>query len=173
MDCLRSFNFSIANQSNYGAAQGFLYWQIGTQHFWTLDTSSITGSSTYVIQGFKNINIFKIELTGDFNSSPQFSPFQCIVQNWSLVFNVIGQNSTSVGSVFLGTNSFGMFDQPTNAAFKLSKFQPSITFETPIQSAKEIILQSFFVDGIANHTTTSAQIGYIINFTVFYKYEGE
>jgi hypothetical protein len=66
-----------------------------------------------------------------------------------------------------------MVDQPTNPFFRLSKFQPSITFETPIQSAKEITIKSLFADGIANHTTTSAEIGYVINVTVFYKYEGE
>ena len=172
MDCLRSFNFSIANQSNYGAAQGFLYWQIGTQHFWTLDSSSAVGSK-YVIEGFKNINIFKIEITGDINSSPQFSPFQCIVQNWSLGFEVIGQNSSSVGTVLAAPNPFSMIDQPTNPFIRLSKFQPSVTFETPIQSAKEIIIKNLFADGIANQTPASAEIGYIINFTVFYNYEGE
>ncbi len=172
MDCLSSFNFTISNQSNYGAAQGFLYWQIGTQHFWTLDSSSASGSK-YEIQGFKNINIFKIELSGDINSSPQFSPYQCIVQNWSLGFEIIGQNSSGVGSVLASPNPFGMIDQPNNPFIRLSKFQNSVTFETPISSAKEIVIKNLFVDGIANHTTISAQIGYVINFTVFYKYEGE
>jgi len=172
MDCLRSFNFSIANQSNYGAAQGFLYWQIGTQHFWTLDIASASGSK-YEIQGFKNINIFKIELTGDVNSSPQFSPYQCIVQNWSLGLEIVGQNSTSVGTVLSSPNIFSMIEQATNPFMRLSKFQNSVTFESPIQSAKEIIIKNLFVDGIANQTSTSAEIGYVINFTVFYKYEGE
>ena len=172
MDCLRSFNFSIAGQSNFGAAQGFLYWQIGTQHFWTWDYSS-SSSSTYLIQGFKNINIFKIELNGDINSSPQFSPYQCIVQNWSLGLEIVGQNSTAVGQVLSSPNIFQMVEQPTNPFFRLSKFQPTVTFETPIQSAKEIIIKNLFADGIANNTSTSAEIGYIINVTVFYKYEGE
>ena len=172
MDCLSSFNFSIANQSNYGAAQGFLYWQIGTQHFWTLDIFN-PGGSTYQIQGFKNINIFKIEISGSVNSSPQFAPFQCIVQNWSLGFTINGQNSTSVGTVLTSPNAFSMIEQTTNPFIRLSQFQNSVTFEKPIQSAKEIIVQSLFVDGIANQTTTSAEIGYVINFTVFYKYEGE
>ena len=66
-----------------------------------------------------------------------------------------------------------MVEQPTNPFFRLSKFQPTVTFETPIQSAKEIIIKNLFADGIANNTSTSAEIGYIINVTVFYKYEGE
>jgi hypothetical protein len=171
MDCLRSFNFSIANQSNYGLAQGFLYWQIGTQHFWTLDISSAVGSK-YNIQGFKNINVFGIQLTGDINSTPQTAPFQCIVQNWSLGLEIVGQNSSGVGNIS-ALNPFAMINQPTNPFFRLSKFQPCITFESPIQSAKEINIKNLFVDGIANQTVLSAQIGYVINVTVFYKFEGE
>lgn len=171
MDCLRSFNFIIAGQSNF-PAPSFLYWPVGSQHYWTWDYSSASGS-TYLIQGFKNINIFKIELSGDINSSPQFAPYQCIIQNWSLGFEVVGQNSTSVGEILSSPNFFQISEQPTNPFFRLSKFQPSITFETPIQSAKEIIIKNLFADGIANNTTTSAEIGYLINVTVFYKYEGE
>jgi hypothetical protein len=171
MDCLRSFNFILNAQSNF-PSPSFLYWQIGTQHFWTWDYSSASGSK-YLIEGFKNINIYKIELTGDINSSPQFAPYQCIVQNWSLGLQIVGQNSTAVGNVLSSPNFFLMAEQQTNPFFRLSKYQPSITFETPIQSAKEIVIKNLFADGIANHTTTSAEIGYIINITVFYKYEGE
>lgn len=174
MDCLRSFNFIIANQSNYGAAQGFLYWQIGTQHFWTLDTSAISPSaSTYNITGFKNINIFKIEISGDVNSSPQFAPFQCIVQNWNIGLQIVGQNSQSTGNVLASPNTFGLVEQPINPGFRLSKFQNSISFPSPVQSARQIIINGLFVDGIANQTALSAQIGYVINVSVFYKYEGE
>jgi hypothetical protein len=66
-----------------------------------------------------------------------------------------------------------MITQGTNPFFRLSKFLPSISFESPIESAKEIILTNFYCDGIANKTTTSAQVGFVINVTVFYKYEGE
>ena len=172
MECMRSFNFSITNQSNYGLAQGFLYWQIGTQHFWTLDIPG-SQSSKYIIQGFKNINIFKIEMVGDVRSSPQFAPFNCIVQNWNIGVQVIGQNSQSTGIVQTAPNDYSMFEQPLNPAFMLSKFQNSISFPSPIQSAREINIGSLYADGIANNTATSAQISYGITFTIYYKYEGE
>ena len=172
MECMRSFNFSITNQSNYGLAQGFLYWQIGTQHFWTLDIPG-SQSSKYIIQGFKNINIFKIEMVGDVRSSPQFAPFNCIVQNWNIGVQVIGQNSQSTGIVQTAPNNYSMFEQPLDPAFMLSKFQNSISFPSPIQSAREINIGSLYADGIANNTATSAQISYGITFTIYYKYEGE
>jgi len=55
----------------------------------------------------------------------------------------------------------------------LSKFQPSVCFESPIQSAQQIIIKNFYCDGIANQSIISAQIGFLLNFTVYYKYEGE
>jgi len=168
---MRSFNFSIANQSNY-VAPDFVYWQVGTQHFWTLDIASAAGSK-YNVQGFKNINVFKIELTGDISSTPRLAGFQCLVQNWNLGLEIVGQNSQSVGNVLAAPNPFGMIEQPINPFIRLSKFQNSVSFESPIQSVRELNVKNLYADGIANNSILSAQIGYIINFTVFYKFEGE
>ena len=171
MDCLRSFNFSLANQSNYDASLGFKYWQINSNHFWLID--QFLPNVKYLVQGFKNINVFKIQVCGDVNSSPAFVPYEALVQNWKWDLQVVGQNSTNVGILAPAQNPGYMVIQETNPSFRLSKFQPSIEFETPIQSAKEIIFTNFYCDGIANKTTTSAQVGFVINVTVFYKYEGE
>ena len=171
MDCLRSFNFALANQSNYDASLGFKYWQINSQHYWLIDQS--LPNVKYLVQGFKNINVFKIEVSGDVNSSPAFVPYEALVQNWKWDLQIVGQNSTNVGILAPAQNPGYMVIQETNPSFRLSKFQPSIEFETPIQSAKEIIFTNFYCDGIANKTTTSAQVGFVINVTVFYKYEGE
>jgi hypothetical protein len=171
MDCLRSFNFTIRNQSNWPVALGFYTWTIGGQRFWNLDRSNPNGS-TYVIQGFKNINIFKIEVTGDLNSSPQFPPYVCLVQNWFTDLEIDGQNSTSVGSILVSPDIFGMTIQP-KPFIRLSKYQNSITFETPIESAKSIKLTNIYADGIANEDIGSAEVGIVLNFSVFYKYEGE
>ena len=171
MDCLRSFNFALANQSNYDASLGFKYWQINSNHFWLIDQS--LPNVKYLVQGFKNIKVFKIEVSGDVNSSPAFVPYEALVQNWKWDLQVVGQNSTNVGILAPAQNPGYIVIQETNPSFRLSKFQPSIEFETPIQSAKEIIFTNFYCDGIANKTTTSAQVGFVINVTVFYKYEGE
>ena len=171
MDCLRSFNFALANQSNYDASLGFKYWQINSNHYWLID--QFLPNVKYLVQGFKNINVFKIEVSGDVNSSPAFVPYECLVQNWKWDLQIVGQNSTNVGILAPAQSPGYMTIQETNPSFRLSKFQPTIEFETPIQSAKEIIFTNFYCDGIANKTTTSAQVGFVINVTVFYKYEGE
>jgi len=117
--------------------------------------------------------VFGIELSVTINSSPAFTPYECLVQNWKWDLQIVGQNSTNVGILAPAQSPGYMVIQETNPFARLSKFQPSITFETPIQSAKEIIFTNFYCDGIANESIASAQVGFLINVTVFYKYEGE
>jgi hypothetical protein len=170
MDCLRSFNFSTAIQSVFTSADGLYTWNNGSQHFFSLDYYFASGS-TYIIEGFKNINIFKIEVNGDWNNLPQIS-YNSLVQNWKIDVFIKGQNSTKVGRVLSSPNNYGMVI--SNEPFlRLSKFQPSAIFETPIESAKEIILENFYCDGIAPETLTDVRLSYRFNFTVYYKYEGE
>jgi len=169
MDCLQSFNFTIANQSNY--TTGFNYWQIGTQHFWLFEKASASGDS-FNMRGYKNINVFGIEINGDVYSSALPVGVSVIPQNWNFAFEIVGQNSTSVGNVVVSSN-FGMIEQPNNPYFILSKYQKSIYFNSPIQSAKEVNVKNFYCDGIANESILSAQIGYVVNVTIYYKYEGE
>ncbi len=170
MDCLRSFNFTLATQANWTVANGFKHWQIGTQHFWLLAQSSATGA-IYTIQGFKNINVFKIEINGDWYSAALPVGVSALTNNWSFGFLVNGQNSAGVGNV--STPLFGMVETANNPYVVLSKFQNSVSFESPIQSAKEIKLFNVYAEGIADESIISAQLGYTMLVTVYYKYEGE
>jgi len=171
MDCVRSFNFTLRNQSNYDATNGFLHWQINSNHYWQID--QFLPNVKYLVQGFKNINIFKIEMSGDVNSSPAVATYEALVQNWKWDFQIVGSNSTGVGILAPAQSPDYMDTQDTNPSFRLSKFLPTISFETPIESAKEITFTNFYCDGIANKSLTSAQVGFRIEVTVYYKYEGE
>ena len=66
-----------------------------------------------------------------------------------------------------------MVDMPLNPLFNLSKFQRSIEFSSPIQSAKNIVVNALYADGIANESLLGAQIEFQLAVTVHYKYEGE
>jgi len=171
MDCMRSFNIALAGQSNFTVANGFKHWQIGTQHFWLFESN--LPNSIFNVEGFKNINIFKIELTGDINSAALPVGFSALVQNWNFEIQVIGQNSIVGGNVTVAPNGFSMVSQPINPIFCLSKFQRSIEFPTPIQSARQLIVQAFYCDGIADESILSAQLDYFVTINVFYKFEGE
>jgi len=170
MDCLRSFNFTIRQQSNWAAANGFKGWTVGAQHFWLLER---TGTSTYNTQGFKNINVFRIEITGDTVSSATPVGVSVITNNWSLGMTITGQNSAGVGLVTASPDDFAMTAPANNPKVFLSKYQRSIDFVTPIQSARNITIQDFYAEGIANQSLLSGQLGYNFVVTVFYKFEGE
>lgn len=171
MDCLRSFNFSIAQQSNW-TAPDFKGWAVGAQHFWLLELSTAPGSK-YIVEGFKNINVFKIEINGTVYSSALPVGVSAITNNWHTFIEVVGQNSQSAGTIVASPNPFGMVLQPINPTFVLSKFENTISFPSPIQSVRELIVKAFYAEGIANQLILNAQLGFILNFTVFYKYEGE
>jgi len=171
MDCLRSFNFFLANQSNYPVVQGFDNWTIGGQNFWLYQATS--ADSIFNIEGFKNINIFKIEICGDINSNNLPVGFAGIVNNWNLEMQIVGQNSLIGGNVQVAPNGFGMQIQSLNPTFQFSKFQRSIEFASPIQSAKQIIVNALYAEGIANESILSIQLETAITVTVYYKFEGE
>jgi len=171
MDCLRSFNILVANQGNYGVPQGFKYWPVGAQHFWMYQSTN--PDSIFNIEGFKNINIFKIEICGDINTNNLPVGVSGLVNNWNYELQVIGQNSVIGGNVSAAPNGFGMSVQAVNPIFAFSKFQRSIEFPTPIQSAKQIIVNALFVEGIANESLLSIQLETFITITVYYKFEGE
>lgn len=172
MECLRSFNFSLAQQANYNAATGLKTWTIGTQNFFLLEQLSPTGS-IYNVQGFKNINIYQIEINGDLYSSGLPVGVSAIIQDFNFYLEVLGTNSPSVGNIVSAPNPYNMTEPTTIIPIMLSKFLPKISFKSPIQSAKQIAVKGFYCDGIANQSLINAQIGNTINVTVYYKYEGE
>ena len=169
MECLRSFNFTVGFQSNFTPPNGFKYWQIGTQHFWFLE--STLASSTFNIQGFKNINIFGIEATGKVNTDALPVGFSCLVQDWSFQLQITGQNALIGNNIVPGGFNLGV--QEVNPFFDLSKFQRSIEFASPIQSATAISITGFQCQGIANESILAAQIDVFVSFNVYYKFEGE
>jgi hypothetical protein len=174
MDCLRSFTFVIGKQTEYTTALRFKSWTVGTNNYWLVDDAVSLGSgSKYLIQGFKNINVYKIEITGDVNTAALPAGVSSITENWNIFGSIKGTTSASVGSIVVSPNPFGMTEYPGNSYFNISKYQNSITFLTPIQSAEYIEFAGFYAEGYGNQSILSAQIGFFINVTVFYKYEGE
>ena len=167
---MRSFNFFLSGAFNFPAANGFESWSIGGQNFWCFAPPNTP--SNYKVQGYKNINIYGVELGGDITTDNAPGGFQCLVENYSVQLQIMGQNSV-IGGVFVGPNGFSLSTQAINPIFKVSKYLPKMNFATPIQSSTEIIFSSLKADGIANESLISAQININLSLTFFYKYEGE
>ena len=130
-----------------------------------------TGSgSGFAIQGFKNINIYKIEAVGRVESL--FGATNCLVEDWGLFCQVVGQ-SPIIGGSLSTPNNFGMSLQTVSPQFCLSKYNPSICFESPISSATLFACNQINAQGIHAEDPTTVGIGWNINFVIYYDFEGE
>jgi hypothetical protein len=61
MDCLRSFIVSIDQVTTFSGTD-VKTWFVGAQEFWVVEKA---GVSTFVPEGFKNIDIYGVDTPGD------------------------------------------------------------------------------------------------------------
>ena len=166
---MKSFNFIAVNGINEPTPE-FYPWTIGGQNFWIYDSRNAV--SILEVQGFKNINIFKIEVNGNVYTDADPAGVCGIVNNWHVILTVDGQNSNlSSGNITAG--GFNMFQQPLNPNLIFTQYQNSMDFVTPIQSASKITISTMYAAGIANQSNVSIKLRWWLYFTVFYKFEGE
>jgi hypothetical protein len=174
MECLKSFSFSTNLTSTFTTASGELkQWAIGNNHYWQVRTNgAITLPSIYNISGFKNIEVFGIEAIGDIQTQQNIGIDGVLVENWTIDVSVNGQQPL-VGGTTVG--GFYNIDStlPDNNIFALGKYTNSVKFETPIISAKSIVLGITRASGIGYQTTGSINLSWKVNFVVYYKFEGE
>ena len=168
MDCLRSFSVVISSNSDETSLAEITTWGVAPQNYWLYQSTN--SPSTFNIQGYKNINVFKIEAIGNVNSNLGLSTV--LVQDWEFHVTVNGQNPT-IGGTVNAINGFVMSVQNNNAEYVLSKFNPSITFKTPIQSASALIVTQLQAQGIGAKNLASLNINWNVTFNVYYKFEGE
>lgn len=169
MDCLRSFNFQVDTDSTFSGA-AVKQWTVGLdQTFW-----SVTGGtlSTYNIEGFKNINVYGIDLIGSLTSKTSVGTAGVIVDDWSIDITVGGQIPLIGGNVTASPNFYNISaDTANNKIFPLSKYSNSVKFASPIQSAKFIQLGATNAQGTGFQTAGSVNLYWNWNFIIYYKFE--
>jgi hypothetical protein len=171
MDCLRSFSFtSTANENS--VSPEIKTWVVGTNNYWLYQSTN--PDSTFNVEGFKNINLYGISAVG-YVSSNVTAPIgtNAIVQDWSFIIQIIGQNAVTNGNITVSPNGFSIISEDTNPNFVLSKFTPTINFKTPIQSAKQIIIKGFEALGTGAENVANINLSWGVTFNIFYKFEGE
>ena len=171
MDCLRSFNISI-NDDVVFSGLDVKSWAVGAQHFFTMETDAVGDISEFTIQGFKNINIFGICVNG--GVVPQIGPLtnSGIVDDWQFEIILDGQLPLISGTV--GTNFFNINPNGSNnKLFSLSKNTNSVSFADPFQSVKKITFNRLLIQGYGLQLLGSIALNYDLNFTFYYKFEGE
>lgn len=172
MDCIRSFSFRVNTNSGVTLTD-IKQWQTGTaQHFFSCTTGG--SGSKYNIQGFKNINVWGVGVTGTVGTIPSAAIGGIIVNNWTIDFKINGQAPFPSGVVQTTPNYYVInASSVENTTFPLGRFSPNVKFDTPIQSVKSVEIGQTYADGYGWETLGTLNLYWNLNFTVYYNFEGE
>jgi hypothetical protein len=169
IDCLQSFSLSSATNDSFSTPD-YSVWTIGGQNFWQVKKD---GTSTYDIQGFKNINIHAIDVIGDFRPVNAITNGG-IVQDWTTSIRITGTGPLISGALTASPNFLSISTANTGInTFVLSRFKTRVQLSTPIQSAKKIEFFQYVANGIGAQSLISIELVWNLNFVFYYTYEGE
>jgi hypothetical protein len=172
MDCLKSFSFKIENGSNFTGTT-VKQWTVGAvNNYWAVRGG---GTSQLNFEGFKNINIFGIDVVGGINTQQTAATGGVIVNDWQIHLQIEGTLPLINSFVTPSPNFFGLLpiSNNTNKLFTLGKYCNSLKFVEPIQSVQYIQINETNASGIGWQTAGSCELYYNFNFIVYYNYEGE
>jgi hypothetical protein len=171
MDCLRSFSLTILDQNTYTSASSALtVW--GTNNSFAVYS---TDSSTFLIQGFKNINVFKIDMIGNvstaYGSAPRVD--NANATDFEIGVQLVGQIPQPIGVIGVPNDLPIIQNTFIEQIYTLSKYKTSVEFSTPIQSVKSISFYDFKAFGSHVQNILQVKMGYQLQFIFYYQFEGE
>lgn len=170
MDCLRSFIVEIKQAQTF-VGTDVKTWLLGVQEYWVVD---VQGVSIFNLQGFKNIDVYGVDVIGSVQSWKTAISGGCIVEDWA--FDILLDGSLPLVNGFkdaspddwnIQTNTTG------TKTFAISKFNNSIKFADPIKSVKNINFENLKAQGIGGQTSGAIALDYDLSFIFYYRYEGE
>lgn len=175
MDCMKSFNISIIGNKNYTTSNSLLnYWiSSGTGDiYWSLRSTEL---SRYTIEGFRNINLYRIEVVGQIIGESVFGGTGgAIVNDWGFQIYCEATTSLTSGIIQTSPNYWNIDASGTNSRkFTFTKTLNSINFPSPLQSLKYIEFQQLNADGIGAQGPNLISLDFNLNFVFYYKYEDE
>jgi hypothetical protein len=171
MDCLRSFSVVTSGNANF-APPAVKTWTLGAQEFWQVNESL---TSYFVIQGFKNINIFGVDVIGSvytLTSAPLIGG--CVVSDWSVRVDIDGQIPL-IGGVIDTVPDDWSIDTSSSFVrqFPLGRFTNSVKFSSPFESVRRVGLLGLNANGTGGQTINNVNLAWHFNFVFHYKFEGE
>lgn len=167
MDCLRSFSLVMDSLKNFSTAGSNVktWGVIGNQH-WIINEA---GFSIFNVTGYKRIDLYGIALVGNVQSDLGAGN-GVTVDDWGFEIQANAIRPIVGGS--FGAPNFWNVSQNINR-FQLSKYTPSVMFETPYSGFESIQINNFFAQGQNAETPNSIDLSYFITLTFYYKFEGE
>jgi len=168
MECTKSF--TLHSSSSVASAPANI-WTQNSNNYWVLDYNL---SSSFVIQGFKNVNIHSIQIIGALETDPTSSN-KCIIQDWGTTLQLQEGTIPQIsGNITAAPNQWAL-DNTTAFArlFTLGKYQNKVTFESPFQSVKTIQFLNLNASGIGSQTIIDVSLKWNFQWIFEYSYEGE
>jgi hypothetical protein len=170
MDCLRSFIVSIDQVTTFSGTD-VKTWFVGAQEFWVVEKA---GVSTFVPEGFKNIDIYGVDVIGNVSTQKAAATGGVVVQDWGFELLIEGQLPLVSGTITTSPNYWNIQTTTTGTrTFALSKNTNSLKFADPIGSVKNINFEVLRAQGVGGQTAGVVSLNWDLSFVFFYKYEGE
>ena len=165
-DCLQNFTLTFDLSRSFNILNtNVRCWNNGINHFWT---ARFLNASKYDIQGFKNINIYKVKVQAYI--TPIISSITgAIVEDFSLPLE-IGGTAPILGGNF-STNSYN--GTTNNQPYLFTKNNSEIEFFSPITSVQFVTLGNISVQGYGWQLLNDIDLQVQANIIIYYDFEGE
>lgn len=174
IDCMQSFNIRIGQNTIVSSSNGLCRsWGTAGQYFFSCSFAPNGLNSVFNFTGFKNVDIYGVTLAGGVKGNPGDLTKCCVVQDWYFGFTLDGNPPLVSGSKG-SPDGWGIVTQGSNLGyFNLSKHTSQLIFANPWQSVKLISFDALNVQGVGAQFLNEVALNYNLDFTFYYKYEGE
>jgi hypothetical protein len=170
MECMQSFNLFAVNNIAV-VAPDIVSWGTGAENYWNIDNAILT-NSTFNVEGFKNINIYGVDMVG-YVASSNFDARAGLINDWGFTLEINGFVPRLGGNIST-TNGYGITtSNPQIKTFVLSKYKTNVNFTDPITSVSNIVVKGLFANGTNLQLANNIRLIYQIEFIFYYKFEGE
>ena len=171
MDCLRWFSVTISSSASVVSPE-VNFWGLAPENYWIAQTGFSGQTSRFFIEGFKNINIYKVKAVGNVIST-QNTGNLVLVENWIWFIKIGGVMQNIGGTIRQPVNKYQMLIQNKNPDFLLDKFNRTIEFMDPITSCTFFEVLGLQAQGIGAQNLTTIDLQWNMTFVIYYKFEGE
>lgn len=172
MSCYRSFLLHTNAEATFTTAGTNVvntWGTIGNQHFLAI----VNQLSTFNIQGFKNVDIFGVEIVGIVRTF-EAATGKCVLTDWSFEIEVNGNPSLISGEKVVSPDYYNIITTaPEVNKISLGRYINKISFADPIKSVKDIKLTKLTATGNNAETVGTISLSFDLTFNFLYQYEGE
>ena len=172
MECTRTFTQSINISSTLIALTATkTFWTVGLNNHVSAIATFAAGSGAAVFkpEGFKNIDVYGISITGEIISDPSSTTLGGIIDTWGVLLNTDG-NFAEISGTF-SNQALSVTQNPVTIS--LSRYANYIEFSSPIKALTNISFNNIYIQASSCQTNTNLAIFGQLQLNVFYKFEGE